>query len=131
MGYDIPEFYDFFLYLIFSRPGVSSNFSARAVHTTNDARLQPEVPLFGHNWSPTRDEAFDRYVHANFHTNTVLTLFQNLTIRCQKVKILSSVTYCALTWLQSICYSHWENGDQNGVISIGQWGVFYHEKGAI
>ena len=66
----IPEIYDFFLYLIFSRPGVSSNFSARAVHTANDARLQPEVPLFGHNWSPTRDEAFDGYFHANFHTNT-------------------------------------------------------------
>ena len=32
---------------------------------------------------------------------------------------------------QGICYSHWANGDQNGVISIGQWGVFNHEKGAI
>ena len=27
----------------------------------------------------------------------------------------------------SICYSHWANG----VISIGQWGMFHHEKGAI
>ena len=33
--------------------------------------------------------------------------------------------------LQRICYSHWANGAQNGVISIGQWGVFNHEKGAI
>ena len=55
----VPEIYDFFLYLIFSTPGVSSNFSARAVHTTNDAHLQPVSALFGHNWSPTRDEAFD------------------------------------------------------------------------
>ena len=35
------------------------------------------------------------------------------------------------TVLQRICYSHWANGDRNGVISIGQWGVFNHEKGAI
>ena len=33
--------------------------------------------------------------------------------------------------LQRICHSHWANGAQNGVISIGQWGVFNHEKGAI
>ena len=32
---------------------------------------------------------------------------------------------------QRICYSHWANRAQNGVISIGQWGVFNHEKGAI
>ena len=38
------------------------------------------------------DETFDGYVHANFHTNTVLTLFQNLTIRCQKVEISSFLT---------------------------------------
>ena len=33
--------------------------------------------------------------------------------------------------LQRICYSHWANGAWNEVISIGQWGVFNHEKGAI
>ena len=33
--------------------------------------------------------------------------------------------------LQCICYSHWANGARNGVISIGQWGVFNHKKGAI
>ena len=33
--------------------------------------------------------------------------------------------------LQRTCYSHWTNGARNGVISIGQWGVFNHEKGAI
>ena len=38
---------------------------------------------------------------------------------------------CAVTRLQRICYSHWANGARNGVISIGQWGVFNHEKGAI
>ena len=32
---------------------------------------------------------------------------------------------------QRICYSHWANGAWNGVISIGQWDVFNHEKGAI
>ena len=32
---------------------------------------------------------------------------------------------------QRICYSHCANGAQNGVISIGQWRVFNHEKGAI
>ena len=32
---------------------------------------------------------------------------------------------------QRICYSHWANRAQNGVISIGQWGVFNHEKGTI
>ena len=36
-----------------------------------------------------------------------------------------------MTWPQRICYSHWANGALNGVISIGQWGVFNHEKGAI
>ena len=33
--------------------------------------------------------------------------------------------------LQRICYSHLANGALNGVISIGQWGVFNHENGAI
>jgi hypothetical protein len=33
--------------------------------------------------------------------------------------------------LQRICYSHLANGARNGVISIGQWGVLNHEKGAI
>ena len=32
---------------------------------------------------------------------------------------------------QRISYSHWANGAQNGMISIGQWGVFNHEKGTI
>jgi hypothetical protein len=32
---------------------------------------------------------------------------------------------------EHICYSHWPNGAGNGVISIGQWGVFNHEKGSI
>jgi hypothetical protein len=36
-----------------------------------------------------------------------------------------------LTFLQRTCYSHWANGDRNGVISIGQLGVFNHEKDAI
>ena len=31
----------------------------------------------------------------------------------------------------SIYYSQWANGAQNGVISIGQWSVFNHQKGAI
>ena len=34
-------------------------------------------------------------------------------------------------WLQRICYSHWENGARNGVISIGQRILFNHEKSAI
>ena len=38
-------------------------------------------------------------------------------------------TYLIL--LQRICYSCWTNRARNGVISIGQWGVFNHEKGAI
>ena len=33
--------------------------------------------------------------------------------------------------LQRICYSRLANGARNGVISIGQWGVFNREKGAI
>ena len=32
---------------------------------------------------------------------------------------------------QHICYSHWANGARNGVISIEQWDLFNHEKGAI
>ena len=31
-------------------------------------------------------------------------------------------------WPQRICYSHWANGSRNGVIYIGQWGVFNHKK---
>ena len=38
---------------------------------------------------------------------------------------------CNLNRPQRINYSHWAHGAQNGVISIGQWGVFNHEKGAI
>ena len=32
---------------------------------------------------------------------------------------------------QCICYSHWANEARNGMISIGQWGVFNLKKGAI
>ena len=35
---------------------------------------------------------------------------------------------CRQILLQRICYSHWANGAWNGVISIGQRGVFNHEK---
>ena len=38
---------------------------------------------------------------------------------------------CNKILLQRICYSHWANGAQNGVISIGQWDVFNYERGAI
>ena len=53
-----------------------------------------------------------------------------------KIAILLVYKHCRrskfhLTLLQCICYSHWANGAQNGVISIEQWGVFNHEKGAI
>jgi hypothetical protein len=34
-------------------------------------------------------------------------------------------------FLDQATMSHWANGDLNGVISIGQWGMFNHEKGAI
>ena len=44
--------------------------------------------------------------------------------------VIISIDLCQIL-LQRICYSHWANGAQNGVISIGQWGVFNHEKGAI
>ena len=36
-----------------------------------------------------------------------------------------------MTRPQRICYSLRANGARNGVISIGQWGVFNHEKGVI
>ena len=39
-----------------------------------------------------------------------------------------SSNYCKKnkTVLQRICYSHWANGARNGVICIGQGGVFNH-----
>ena len=44
-------------------------------------------------------------------------------------------TNISSAWLdtmpQCICYSCWANGAQNGVISIGQWSMFSHEKGVI
>ena len=45
----------------------------------------------------------------------------------QKIQQISFLA----TLPQRICYSHWANGARNGVISIGQWGVFNHKKGAI
>ena len=45
--------------------------------------------------------------------------------------VIVSVSFTEMTMPQRICYSHWANGARNGVISIGQWGVFNHEKGAI
>ena len=33
--------------------------------------------------------------------------------------------------LQRICYSHWANGAQNGLISIGQWGVAAQKEGVV
>ena len=48
-----------------------------------------------------------------------------------EAKSLSAQYKESTLWLQRICYSHWANRAQNGVISIGQWGVFNHEKGAI
>ena len=53
-----------------------------------------------------------------------------LTTKAQtNSSIASHVDY--RTVLQRICYSHWANGARNGVISIEQWGMFNHEKGAI
>ena len=52
-----------------------------------------------------------------------------LKIFCSKCQLLADLI--SSTWPQRICYSHWANGARNGVISIGQWGVFKHEKGAI
>ena len=46
------------------------------------------------------------------------------------VRIRKLVTL-TITMPQRIYYSHWENGAWNGVIFIGQWGVFNNEKGAI
>ena len=57
-------------------------------------------------------------------TFEITKIFSTLQV---KLNILSSYH----TLLQRICYSDWANGAQNGVISIGQWGVFNHEKGAI
>ena len=42
---------------------------------------------------------------------------------CQSI-ITPPIALISLLWLKRICYSHWTNGDQNGVISIGQWGMF-------
>ena len=47
------------------------------------------------------------------------------------LKVFDIIIEYQVTMLQRICYSHWTNGARNGVISIGQWGVFNHEKGAI
>ena len=64
-------------------------------------------------------------------------------VRDYKVFIVNNYTYSKfilpqniyytmlLFLLQCICYSHWANGDLNWVISIGQWGMINHEKGAI
>ena len=46
-------------------------------------------------------------------------------------RMWSNIFFHNQIMLQRICYSHWANGDRNGVISIGQCGVFNHEKGAI
>ena len=48
-----------------------------------------------------------------------------------QVRMKFCTKVCNKYMLQCICYSHWANGAQNGVISIWQWGVFTYEKGAI
>ena len=66
-----------------------------------------------------------------------LELTSNVTLPCYrccptlKGHPRTKVVYPKYILLQRICYSHWANGARNGVFSIGQWGVFNHEKGAI
>ena len=72
--------------------------------------------------------------HSNFilHKNDsfIPWVEKYLTTKAQtNSSIASHVDY--RTVLQRICYSHWANGARNGVISIEQWGMFNHEKGAI
>ena len=59
---------------------------------------------------------------------STLSLFFPTSI---SLKNWDSGTRVGRTRPQHICYSHWANGAQNGVISIGQWGGFNHEKGPI
>jgi hypothetical protein len=55
-----------------------------------------------------------------------------IDIKDQMWKCAEMNLHTGMTLPQRICYSHWANGAQNGVISIWQWGcVFNHEKGAI
>ena len=62
-------------------------------------------------------------------------VFEAMHISLQRFVLFKSI-FVIEYWsdvlvLQRICYSHWANGAPNGVISIGQWGVFNHEKGTI
>ena len=52
-------------------------------------------------------------------------------IKNSSYKKKNLIVQIPLTQLQRICNSHWAKGARNGVISIEQWGVFNHEKGAI
>ena len=63
----------------------------------------------------------------------ICSIFLKLEAQIQRNILYPRLCYCVdkETRLQRICYSHWANGAWNGVISIGQWGVFNHEKGAI
>ena len=74
-----------------------------------------------------------RYISQNILCgDSVKKSVQNVTAKNQFLLHITKVSFfIECTELQRICYSHWANGAQNGVISIGQWGVFNHEKGAI
>ena len=62
-----------------------------------------------------------------YFINTIFLPNRNCFVHCHSFW----VSFKLGTMLQRICYSHWANGARNGVISIGHWGVFNHEKGAI
>ena len=107
------------------------------LHSVNKSwNWKLDGPLFCHNRRVFHEtdrivEIFQKYLtNANLH----LALCQcQLEIENLTVLLFLSLKEMAemmpMRRLQRICYSHWANEAQNGVISIGQWGVFNHEKG--
>ena len=78
-------------------------------------------------------ESSERIVRVRVFQRELQIIFREVFLDKSSIKERSSKRKLHLkkSRLQPICYSHWANGAQNGVISIWQWGVFTYEKGAI
>ena len=65
----------------------------------------------------------------NFGSFQHISALKSIKYPIEHLKVLKQYRVSCI--VQPDISAHWANGTWNGVISIGQWGVFNHEKGAI
>jgi hypothetical protein len=90
---------------------------------------QNKFNLRYHNTVRSKFFVFSFVFWENWGYHKLLSKFSDLYLGIRGVQVELYIGHWAPTYL--LLVSHWANGARNGVISIGQWDVFNHKKGAI